>query len=106
MARSGSGARSRRVVRTVTRRAVSLETSFLKNVFVLTTACLALVVGCGLLPAAPGTADSAGQSCGSKITFAIGPDDIGWLAPIINEWNTGHPGDQVQPLYLPQAANI
>jgi multiple sugar transport system substrate-binding protein len=105
MARSGYGARARRAVRAVPRRAVFLDTAFLKNVFPVTTACLALVAGCGLLPAAPGTADSAGQSCGSGITFAIGPDDIGWLTPIINRWNKGHPSDQVQPLYLPQAAN-
>src|SRR5260221_14384345 len=105
MARRGSGAGARRAVRAVPRRTVFLGTAFLKTVFLVTTACLALVAGCGLLPAAPGTADSAGQSCGSKITFAIGPDDIGWLTPIINRWNKGHPSDQVQPLYLPQAAH-
>ena len=68
-------------------------------------AVLVLAAGCGLLPAAPGTLDAASQACGSSLTFAIGPDDIGWLTPIIAAWNKAHPHTQVQPLYLPQAAN-
>jgi multiple sugar transport system substrate-binding protein len=97
MARSGCGAHARRAARTVPRRVA----------FLATTACLALVAGCGLLPAAPGTLDSAGQSCGSSsaITFAIGPDDISWLQPIIARWNKGNPSDQVTTLYLPQTSN-
>jgi len=97
MARSGCGAHARRAARTVARRGVLL----------VIAAWLALVTGCGLLPAAPGTAGLAGQSCGSSsaITFAIGPDDISWLQPIIATWNSDHPRDPVQPLYLPQAAN-
>jgi trehalose/maltose transport system substrate-binding protein len=98
MARSsGCGAQARPAKRTVARGAA----------FLATVACLALVVGCGLLPAAPGTMDSAGQSCGSGsgITFAIGPDDISWLQPIIATWNKENPGDQVTALYLPQTSN-
>jgi multiple sugar transport system substrate-binding protein len=97
MARSGCGAHARRAVRTVTHRAA----------FLATASCLALVVGCGLLPPNPGTAGLAAQSCGSGsgITFAIGPDDIGWLQPIIATWNKENPGDQVTPLYLPQTSN-
>jgi multiple sugar transport system substrate-binding protein len=71
----------------------------------LLTACLAVAAGCGLLPPAPGTLDAAKAACGSSLTFAIGPDDIGWLTPIIGAWNKAHRGEQVQPLYLPQAAN-
>src|SRR5260370_55197 len=97
MARSGCGAHARRAVRTVARRAA----------FLVTTACLALVAGCGLLPTAPGTPDSAGQPCGSSSTstFAIGPDDISWLQPIIAKWNEENPSDQVTTLFLPQTSN-
>jgi multiple sugar transport system substrate-binding protein len=98
MARSSEcGAQARPAVRTVAHR----------TAFLATVACLALVVGCGLLPAAPGTMDSAGQSCGSSsaITFAIGPDDVSWLQPIIATWNKENPGDQVTALYLPQTSN-
>jgi multiple sugar transport system substrate-binding protein len=75
------------------------------------TACLtlttgALISGCGLLPAAPGTLAAADQSCNAHaVTFAIGPDDIDWLTPIIASWNQAHPGTRVQALYLPAAAN-
>jgi multiple sugar transport system substrate-binding protein len=73
------------------------------------TACLALAAGaagCGLLPAAPGTLVTADQACDAHaVTFAIGPDDIGWLTPVIASWNKAHPGTPVQPLYLPAAAN-
>ena len=84
------------------RRAVARRTALLAA-----AACLVLIAGCGLLPAAPGTTDSADQSCGSGsgITFAIGPDDISWLQPIIARWNNDHPGDQVTTLYLPQTSN-
>jgi ABC-type glycerol-3-phosphate transport system substrate-binding protein len=69
-------------------------------------ACAALVAGCGLLPAAPGTLGAADQACNAnEITFAIGPDDIGWLLPIIDIWNKANPGTPVQPLYLPTTAN-
>ena len=101
MARGERQAHARRAVRTVPRRAA----------FLVTMACLALVAGCGLLPAAPGTLDSAGQSCGTgsgPMTFAIGSDDIGWLTPIIDHWNSEHkgqPSDQVTPLYLQQTSN-
>src|SRR5260370_13918608 len=97
MARSGCGAHARRAVRTVARRAA----------FLVTTACLALVAGCGLLPTAPGTPDSAGQSCGSRSTstFAIGPDDISWLQPIIAKCNEANPSDQATTLLPPQTSN-
>jgi multiple sugar transport system substrate-binding protein len=71
-----------------------------------TVACAALVAGCGLLPAAPGTLAAADQACNpDKITFAIGPDDIGWLPPIITRWNAARLGVPVQLLYLPPAAD-
>lgn len=92
MARRGHGALATRVAST-------------RAAFLILAACLALAAGCGLLPAAPGTLDAASQACGSSLTFAIGPDDIGWLTPIIAAWNKAHPRAQVQPLYLPQAAN-
>lgn len=92
MARRGHGAL---VMRAAGTRAASL----------IGVACLVLAAGCGLLPAAPGTLDAASHACGSKLTFAIGPDDIGWLEPIISAWNKAHPQEEVQPLYLPQAAN-
>ena len=40
------------------------------------------------------------------ITFAIGSDDIAWLTPVIAKWDKENPGQQVTPLYLPQAANV
>ncbi len=97
MARSGCGAHASRAVRSVARRAA----------FLVTSACLALVAGCGLLPTAPGTLGSAGQPCGSRstTTFAIGPDDISWLQPIIAKWNAENPSEQVTTLFLPQTSN-
>jgi len=97
MAPSELGARARRAVRAVPGGAALLAAA----------ACLALLAGCGLLPAAPGAADSTGQSCGagSAITFAIGSDDINWLEPIIATWNQENPRDQVTTLYLPPTAN-
>jgi multiple sugar transport system substrate-binding protein len=94
MARSEYGAQARR---SLARR----------SAFFVTIACLSLVAGCGLLPTAPGTTESATQSCGSgsTITFAIGPDDVGWLQPIIARWNKANPSDQVTTLYLPQTSN-
>jgi multiple sugar transport system substrate-binding protein len=72
----------------------------------LTLATGALASGCGLLPAAPGTLASADRQCNAHaVTFAIGPDDIDWLTPIIASWNKAHPGTPVQALYLPAAAN-
>lgn len=91
MTRTASGARPRMALRAA-----------------LAIACTALTAGtagCGLLPPAPGTLAANGQSCGSQLTFAIGPDDIGWLTPVISGWNKAHPGTPVQPLYLPAAAN-
>jgi multiple sugar transport system substrate-binding protein len=68
--------------------------------------CAALATGCGLLPAAPGTLAVADQACNPHaITFAIGPDDIRWLTPVIATWNKAHPATPVRPLYLPAAAN-
>ena len=70
------------------------------------TMCAALATGCGLLPAAPGTLAAADQACNPHaITFAIGPDDIRWLTPVIATWNKAHPATPVRPLYLPAAAN-
>src|SRR5579859_5772789 len=40
------------------------------------------------------------------ITFAIGSDDIAWLTPVIAKWDKENPGQQVTPLYLPEAANV
>jgi multiple sugar transport system substrate-binding protein len=79
-----------------------------------------LLAGCGLLPQAPGTLDSDGTPCGpaprtsgapqltsapGQITFAIGSDDIDWLAPLLTNWDRSHPKTRVLPLYLPAAAN-
>jgi multiple sugar transport system substrate-binding protein len=87
------------------RRALAKRPAGTRAACLIVTACLALAAGCGLLPAAPGTLDAASQACGTDLTFAIGPDDIGWLAPIIAAWDKAHPREQVRPLYLPQAAN-
>jgi multiple sugar transport system substrate-binding protein len=66
----------------------------------------AALAGCGLLPAAPGTLHAADQTCDPHaITLAIGPDDIGWLSPVIGTWNKAHPAAPVRPLYLPAAAD-
>jgi len=95
MARRGRGAQARR---SLARRAAPLAVA---------AGGLALVAGCGLLPAPPGELGSASQSCGSgsTITFAIGPDDVGWLQPIIARWNAANRHDPVTALYLPQTSN-
>jgi multiple sugar transport system substrate-binding protein len=67
-----------------------------------------VLAGSGLVT---GCASAAGEQAPSvngigPITFAIGSDDIGWLRPVIKEWDTKHPDQDVTPLYLPEAANV
>ncbi len=62
-------------------------------------AALTLVAGC-----ASGVGEPPPMT--SKITFAIGSDDIGWLTPLVTRWNHTHATDQqVTPLYLPADAD-
>ncbi|HEX4830549.1 MAG TPA: ABC transporter substrate-binding protein [Trebonia sp.] len=92
----------------------------------------ALLAGCGLLPAAPGTLAAADGPCGTaaststststaaaggrpgpaaltnapgQLTFAIGSDDSSWLQPLVTTWNRQHPAEQVLPQYLLPSAN-
>ena len=86
----------------VTRRTVTRRAAFL-----LTTACLALVAGCGLLPGGPGNrglrrpvaADPRSRSRSARTTSAA-------LTPDHQRMEQGAPAASgSQPLYLPQAAN-
>lgn len=63
----------------------------------IATAGCAAVAGA----ASPPPSDGLGP-----ITFAIGSDDISWLTPVIQKWNTQNPTQAVTPLYLPEAANV
>jgi multiple sugar transport system substrate-binding protein len=67
-----------------------------------------LVAGPGLIA---GCTSAAGEQAPSTngigpISFAIGSDDITWLAPVVAKWNAQYPGQAVTPLYLPEAANV
>ncbi len=44
-------------------------------------------------------------SATGPITFAIGKVDTGYLRPLIAEWNSEHPRQQVTPIYLPDDAD-
>src|SRR6202451_1480487 len=77
-------------------------------------ACLAVIVAAvaslaGCTPASGAASSASGGSSSltdgiGPITFAIGSDDISWLTPVLNAWNTRHPSQRVTPLYLPEAA--
>jgi multiple sugar transport system substrate-binding protein len=74
----------------------------------LTTSAAVSLAGC--TPASDAASSAAGGSASltdgiGPITFAIGSDDISWLTPVLNAWNTAHPDQQVTPRYLPEAAN-
>jgi multiple sugar transport system substrate-binding protein len=62
-----------------------------------------LIAGCS---SAAATSQAPSTNGIGPITFAIGSDDIGWLGPVINAWNTAHPAQWVTPLYLPDASNV
>src|SRR6202035_1026347 len=85
------------------------------RVLAVAAACLALsavavvsLSGCtpasGAASSGPGGSASLTDGIG-PITFAIGSDDISWLASVLKAWNASHPGQRVTPLYLPEAAN-
>jgi multiple sugar transport system substrate-binding protein len=44
-------------------------------------------------------------SATGPITFATGKVDTGYLRPLIAEWNSAHPKQQVTPIYLPDDAD-
>jgi multiple sugar transport system substrate-binding protein len=69
---------------------------------VATVLLLAVTAGC-----ASASGQQAPQANGiGPITFAIGSDDIGWLDPVIRNWNQAHPGQKVTELLLPEASNV
>src|SRR5580698_3140114 len=63
-----------------------------------------MVAGCssGGSPSASSVPSTNGIG---PITFAIGKDDIGWLAGVIAGWNKKYPQQKVTPLLLPEASN-
>ena len=65
---------------------------------------LLYLTGCTAAGApAGGPAPSADEV--GPITVAIGKDNSGWLQGVIAGWNSGHPGQKVTLLLLPEAAN-
>jgi len=84
----------------------------LGRVLAAAAACLALsaaaavsLAGCTPASGAAASGSSSLTDGIGPITFAIGSDDISWLSPVLNAWNSSHPGQRVTPLYLPEAAN-
>jgi multiple sugar transport system substrate-binding protein len=71
----------------------------------LTLAVAATLAAAGCSAAAGAQTPPPSDGVG-PITFAIGSDDISWLAPVIDKWNEANPGQRVTALLLPEASNV
>ena len=65
---------------------------------------LLYLTGCTAADAPAGGPAPSADGIG-PITVAIGKDNSGWLQGVITGWNSGHPGQRVTLLLLPEAAN-
>jgi len=65
----------------------------------------AALAGCTLETPASATSSATAISGTGPITFATGQVDTGYLRPLIDAWNSAHPGQRVTPIYLPDDAD-
>jgi multiple sugar transport system substrate-binding protein len=66
---------------------------------------MVLVAGCEMTGPSHQASDAPSLASSGPITLATGRDLTGYMQPLVDKWNAGHPSERVTLLELPEAAD-